>query len=329
MLTRVGAAEIRAMVEPSVPGLTVFSAPKPFVDSHISTIQHNAIRSWLRLGPQVEVLLVGDETGIAKAARDLGVRHLEEVERNLAGTPLISAIFAAATRAAAHPVLVYSNADILLLDDFLPAVQRIAQRFPRFLIVGQRWDLDLTTPLQFVNGWSAGLRKRLAAEARRHPPAGSDYFVFPHGLFDILPPFALGRAGWDNWMIFEARRRGVPIVDASGSITAVHQDHDYGHLEGGAPHHRLPESLENVRLGRGPETIFTLADSTWRLSDQQISRVRWPGGSIWRWAEAELIVRLGPGPTLRVLRLLFSPRQALRRLGREVLRRIRAPKEAA
>ncbi|MGH2621263.1 MAG: hypothetical protein ACRDHG_11945, partial [Anaerolineales bacterium] len=203
-----------------------------------------------------------------------------------------------------------------------------AQRFPKFLIVGQRWDLDLATSLDFVNGWIADLRKRLAADGRRHPPAGSDYFVFPRALFDNLPPFALGRAGWDNWMIFAARRTGVPVVDASRCITVVHQDHDYGHLEGGAPHHRLPESLENVRLGGGPETVFTLADSSWRLSDKQISRVRWPGGSIWRWAEAEIIVRLGPGRLLRFLGLLLRPRQALRLFGGEVLRRIRAPKEA-
>ena len=328
MLTRAGAAEISAMVEPSVPGLTVFSAPKPFVDSRISTIQHNAILSWLSLGPRVEVLLVGDETGIGKAARELGVRHLGAVECNAMGTPLISAIFAAARSAASHPVMAYANADILLLDGFLPAVQRTAQRFPKFLIVGQRWDLDLATPLDFVNGWSADLRKRLAVEGRMHPPAGSDYFVFPRDLFDNLPAFALGRAGWDNWMIFAARRRGVPVVDASGSITVVHQDHDYAHLGGGAPHHRLPESLENVRLGGGPETVFTLADSTWCMPDKRLSRVRWPGGSIWRWAEAGIIVRLGPGRLLRFLRLLFRPRQALRRLGSEALRRIRAPKEA-
>ncbi len=316
------------MAQQTMPGITIFAAPKPFVDSHIATIQRNAIRSWLALGPQVEVLLVGDEAGIARVARELGVKHLGAVERNPKGTPLISAIFALAQQAAVYPVSVYANSDIILLDNFLPAVQQIAERFRRYLIVGQRWDLGIATALDFANGWTSGLRKRLAADGLIHPPAGSDYFVFPRGLFIDLPPFALGRAGWDNWMIFAARRMGVPVVDASGSITVVHQDHDYRHLEGGGPHYRLPESLENVRLGGGSETTFSLADATWRLSEMKVKRVLRPGGSIWRWAEAGMIVRLGPGRLLRLIRLLLHPRETLRWWGGLALRRIRAQREA-
>lgn len=328
MSTRAGAVDAPAPARSSLPGITLFSAPKPFDDSLVSTIQYNAIRSWLALGPQVEVLLMGEEPGIDRVARELGVRHAGAVDRNLNGTPLISAIFALARKVAALPVLAYANADILLLDDFMPTVRQIAEGFAKFLIVGQRWDLSVATRLSFQNGWMGELRSRLASDGRKHPPAGSDFFVFPRDLFDNLPPFALGRAGWDNWLIFAARRRGVPVVDASESITVVHQDHDYGHLEGRQPHYRLPESLENVRLGGGPETVFTLADATWRVSDKQVRRVRWPGGSFGRWAEAETIIRLGPGRRSRFFRLLFRPRQAIRRLGAELVRRTRAPKES-
>ena len=34
--------------------ITLFSAPKPFIDSHIATIQRNAIKSWTLL-PDVDV----------------------------------------------------------------------------------------------------------------------------------------------------------------------------------------------------------------------------------------------------------------------------------
>ena len=55
-------------------------------------IQRNAIKSWTLL-PDVEVILLGEETGLAEAARELGVKHISNVERNANGTPLISSMF--------------------------------------------------------------------------------------------------------------------------------------------------------------------------------------------------------------------------------------------
>ena len=303
--------------------LSIFSAPKPFVDPHIATIQRNAIGSWLALGPQVEVLLIGDEPGIAEAAVELGARHLGPVERNAKGTPLISAIFERAQQAATYPLMAYFNTDIIVVEEFLPSIRIVAERFGRFMIVGQRWDFDLATRLESTAGWTDHLRARLKQEGRIHPPAGSDYFVFPRGMFHDLPPFALGRAGWDNWMIFAGRRRGAPVVDATDSITVIHQSHDYRHLEGGTPHYRLPESLENVRLGGGRETVFTLADATWRLANGELKQVRWPGDTIGRWIEAGIIVRLGPGRRLRLVRPLAHPVEFLRSRVGEALRRVR------
>jgi len=54
--------------------LTIFSAPKPFSDPHIATIQRNAIRSWRELGAEVDVILVGEEPGLAEAAREHGLQ---------------------------------------------------------------------------------------------------------------------------------------------------------------------------------------------------------------------------------------------------------------
>jgi hypothetical protein len=99
------------------------------------------------------------------------------------------------------------------------------------------------------------------SRGRLHPPGGSDYFIFPWACFTTLPDFAIGRAGWDNWMFYHARRQGWPVIDASSSLTIIHQDHDYSHLPGGQPHYRLPESHENTRLAGGRRLIFTLLDA--------------------------------------------------------------------
>ena len=95
--------------------LTIFTAPKPFTNPHIDLIQRNAIRSWVALGPEVEVLLIGEEEGLAEAARELGVRHLPQVQRNDQGTPLIPSIFNLARQETDKPYLAYVNADVILL----------------------------------------------------------------------------------------------------------------------------------------------------------------------------------------------------------------------
>ncbi|NBC18953.1 MAG: hypothetical protein GVY18_16755, partial [Bacteroidetes bacterium] len=52
--------------------LTLFTIPKPFA-GHIGVIQRNALESWRRLDSDVEIILCGDDAGVAKTADALGV----------------------------------------------------------------------------------------------------------------------------------------------------------------------------------------------------------------------------------------------------------------
>lgn len=290
--------------------LTIFTAPKAF-DGHIGDIQRNAVRSWLSLGSDIQVLLVGDEAGMGANAERLGVEHVSAVERNANGTPLVSSIFARARERARHAVLCYANADIIFLDDLLTSVRRVIDRFTSYLIVGQRWDLRVDRELEFDAVGSDLLRARLTVDGRRHPPAGSDYFIFPRIEFTHLPAFALGRAGWDNWMIYAGRAAHAAVIDASRAITVIHQDHDYAHLPGGKPHYRLPESSENVRLAGGRETIFTLRDANWELDGSDLRRRRWDSAGWSRGFETMLTVRFGPGNVARLVRMGLHPGETI------------------
>jgi hypothetical protein len=177
----------------------------------------------------------------------------------------------------------YVNADILLLPDFLSAAHRMAELTEKFLLVGQRWDLDVQEELDFGWDWEARLRGRISAQGKFHLPTGSDYFIFPRSCFENIPDFAIGRAGWDNWMIYQARKQGWLAVDATRSITVVHQKHDYAHLPGGKPHHRLPETDVNIGLAGGREiTRFSLVDVNRRLVDGKLRGQRWSGFTLRR-----------------------------------------------
>lgn len=268
--------------------ITLFSAPKAFTDPHIATIQRNAIQSWLHL-PEIEVLLVGSEPGLAETASELGVQILPNVHRNAQGTPLVSSIFDLAHAYSNSPIMVYVNADMLFSSDLVQAAQIVHAQCNQFLIVGQRWDLNITEPMVFSNGWETYLRHMIQVKGKLHPPQGSDYFIFPRNQFVEMPAFAIGRAGWDNWMIYYARQQDWPVIDATASIHAVHQNHDYSHLPGGQPHYNLEESQQNTALAGGLANMYNMLDTNRVLVEGKLQRPPLSLARATRWTELKLM----------------------------------------
>jgi hypothetical protein len=276
--------------------LTVFSAPKAFTNSHINVIQRNAMQSWMHFGNEVEVFLVGHEEGMAEAAADCGVPVLENVRRNASGTPLVSSIFELARQASKSPYLAYVNGDILLMPDILQSTHQIAEALPAgqsFLLIGQRWDLDVKELLDFSPGWEVRLQQRVHEQGSLHAPAGSDYFVFPRLAFSEMPDFAIGRAGWDNWMIYHALERGWPVIDGTPSLMVIHQSHDYSHLPGGRPHYNLAESQKNMEIGGGLKHMYMVLDAGHQLVDGRILPPRFSWLRLIRSVERKLMPESG------------------------------------
>lgn len=254
------------------PTLTLFTTPKPF-RGHFALIQRNAIESWSRL-ENCEVILQGDEEGTADEAKRVGATHLPEVARSTSDTPLISALFRNAAAHAQSRFIAYINADILLLPDFLEAFQRIP--FKRFLMVGQRWNLNVTAPIDFSSrDWETNLRATVQTSGILHDATAIDYFVFPKDFCPEIPDFSIGRPAWDNWMIYHARATGVPAIDATGAVTAIHQNHDYSHHPNGFKGvYEGPEAKHNLKLAGGWDHIFTLQDTNWKLGKTCLRHAR-------------------------------------------------------
>ena len=272
--------------------LTIFTAPKPFTDLHIDLIQRNALNSWLALGDEVEVLMVGNEKGMSDVAAELHLAHRPDVRTNALGTPLISSIFEIGRQQNKSPYLAYVNADILLMPDLLHALKRVIQQMDRFLVIGQRWDLQVEMPLQFSVKDMPEFTDWVHRDGNLHPRTGSDYFIFPRACFTRVPDFAVGRARWDNWMIYHARETALPVVDATQAVMVVHQNHDYSHLPGGQSHYKLPESDVNLKLAGGYRTVFQLDDSTHFVDADQLNRFPLTWQRFWREVEIWPLVHL-------------------------------------
>src|SRR5437588_12763705 len=107
--------------------LTIFSVPREFA-GEVGICQHNAIASWVRL-PGCEVILFGDDPGVAEAAALHRARHVAKVERNSFGTPILADVFAKAEALANCPMFCFVNGDVRLLN-YLPTALRFVSVQP-------------------------------------------------------------------------------------------------------------------------------------------------------------------------------------------------------
>ena len=129
--------------------------------------------------------MLGEEAGLAKAARELNVEYLRNVARNPSGTPLISSMFQLARENSNSDLLCIINADMILMSDFLEATRRsrLSSSIPdrglrdKFVLLSQRWDMDITQPIEFNEGWEHRLSSMVHRQGHLHRPAGSDFFL--------------------------------------------------------------------------------------------------------------------------------------------------------
>jgi hypothetical protein len=266
--------------------LTVLAIPKPFC-GHIGIIQRNAITSWTNLRSRPEIYLFGDEQGVAEIAAELRIHHIGDLARSEFGTPMLDDLMLRGREIARTPLLAYVNSDIILLQEFLDAVFKIRERFSQFLAVAHRLNVDLAEPLDFEADGEVRLRREIMPSGVSGEPTAIDVFVFTPGVYKNVPPFAIGRGWFDQWLIKEACRRQVPVVDVTNVARAIHQNHEYAHI-GGSLQGVLSteEGHRNLALYGGTPHAFSLLNATHELlSDGIVRRVRFrrEGAAVRSW----------------------------------------------
>lgn len=177
--------------------LEIFSAPKPFVGSDKAD-NERAIRSWLRLSPKPKVTLLGYEVGYDEAAEKFGINIERRVDRNFLGVPLFNSIINRANLSQ-ETVTVVINGDILLFNDFLQTVYKVAANFRDYLVIGARYDIDaLPADIDETDPkYNDRIRDHVLKDGTLHTLGGMDVWAWNTDgprLFDtVMPPFVFGR----------------------------------------------------------------------------------------------------------------------------------------
>ena len=250
--------------------ISFLTSPKGF-KKESKLLQERAVESWKNTHPEAEVILYGNEEGVAEAASGLGVRHVPVIGASPRGVPRFDAMVGHAAKEARFDLQVYLNCDILLAPDFLIRVAPV--KLPRFLMVGQCFNLGKEArPDLSSKDWTPEIRRLCrAGEATVRGAESMDYFAFPRGLWEGLAPLICGRAGYDPALMAFCLRRRIPVVDVSKGVRALHQYHDYAHVPGGKREVYLGEEAHFNRathdiLHSSPNT----ADADFELSHGQL-----------------------------------------------------------
>ncbi len=246
---------------------TIFSLPKPLLDPHISLIQRNAISSWIKTG--ANTIIIGDEENIEEESNKLGAKHIGTIRKSEFGTPLLNDAFRIAEgQSEDGEILMYSNADMIFFDDLVKAVEKLPSS--HFLAVGRRTDFNINFPVDFSNNNEIdGLKEKAKKNGKVHSPAGIDYFIFRKGFLDNMPPLVVGRIGWDNWMIWNAKNKKISIIDLTKDVLAIHQNHPSLRINTDT-RKTNPEALHNISFIKGRGNACTIEDADYKMVNGKI-----------------------------------------------------------
>ena len=253
--------------------LTIFTIPKPF-EEHIDVIQRNAIESWLALSKDhaVNVVLGGGEAGSECVANSFGLNYLPDIQTNEFGTPLLDDYFEQVQRTSNSQYYCFANSDIIFTPKLIQGLNFIDQEIAGdFLAIGQRTDLDIKHRIDSRNSAQlTNLIERASVQGKKAAIVCKDYFVFRKGCYRQIPSFAVGRGNWDNWMVAHAHANDFPVIDVSDVVIAIHQNHDYSHVDGGrlACYATGVEAKRNAVLAGG-RNLVNGSKSTQKLVQHQ------------------------------------------------------------
>jgi hypothetical protein len=255
----------------------------------------------------VEIIIFGAPPGAAEAATEVNATLVPKIHTSPSGAPSFNAMVAYVSESGTYDMIVYANCDILLNSTLLNAMLTARDQLTRFLLVGECLNLSQVSILDAcAPNWIDCLRSFAASGGlSARGPVAIDYFGFRRDMWEHLAPVFMGRALCDQALLHHCLRFGIPIIDASRAVMALHQFHNYSHVRGGSQEVHSGEDWANMRRVHNLyHSVPTIADADLSLcEDGQIIPARCRG-SILRHMELALRYKFSLNNISLILRAL-------------------------
>ena len=104
----------------------------------------------------------------------------------------------------------------------LEALRTDHATFKQMLVVGRRTNYMFRESEEIYN---LDPVYRYATAGELFTTRAQDFFISTHSGFPwgSIPDFVVGRVGYDNWLVATAVNRNFSVVDATATVTALHQ----------------------------------------------------------------------------------------------------------
>ena len=191
------------------------------------SINNKTLHNWKSL-PNVNVIVFTNSVHV-KYYSELAGWQVLPVTDEVDGIPILPGMFLEAKKKFSTKYYAFANGDLLFTDSLINTLRTISCSYdvtsPKgLLIVGRRTNV----PAQVISNenavnWSS-LQHISANYGELFQTDAEDYFISDvHYPWDKFLPVIVGRRGYDNWVVAYSRNSNLSVIDASESVTCLHQ----------------------------------------------------------------------------------------------------------
>jgi len=235
-------------------------------------IQYNAIKSWTLLKPRPQILVMGTDPGSEDLCKELDVTYVPDVEVNVENVPIIPSMIKIAEKMSTNDVLALCSSDIILFQDVIATCKAMANRpkeLNEFCGMAIKFNKKINQKINFSGDW----RKEIKKNTWSAGAWAGDYFLHNKGYWkEDMPPFVIGRARCDNWMVWYGVVQRGCLVNMTEALTIIHHSHEKFETNGRG------EGLTNTPGFKNNQKFYKIKginDAPWKMNkDLKIVNVK-------------------------------------------------------
>ena len=213
--------------------LAIFTSFKN--DPNKSEIHHEVINNWLSLGNDIQPILFYNQSDPMiwdNLALNMGWIGLPIGRTNKYGTPKLKDLYVKVTKTIISEFYGYCNGDILFDDSMKNTLKQILKQNTvskrSALVIGRRTNIEYQDYHTFKvshHNHTNLLDQVANSKGSLYIEGAEDYFfvhmprTFP---WNHIKDVVIGRPYYDNYLVSEAIKHNVSVIDATNTILSVH-----------------------------------------------------------------------------------------------------------